>query len=436
MGNIFAQLAINIPTPLVIVAVNVQGAADINIDENHDGLLKEALANAALPLSLSAAVGANALAQDLANGGAMTKALLADFGIAASSSAGITVGDPDNIISATITLSRASGIYTGTNNPRFYFAGISTNNGLTGTFLQQYVQYLQPTQTFSFDGVAMPGSFDTSFTANYTYFGFSATTTTELIAHNIGTPAFSLTAKIDGNLNFLNAANVTVSGVINNQGVFHITGTADVTIAGFTVSKASILVTKAGIALNGTLNLPGIATAKVVAGSTTNGNFILHGTASTNWGIPFAPTVTATLTLSNTGLKTSTTVEFLGQQAHLNGSIQTNFDYSLTGGINAGFSFAGISPHAVVHVTLANAGGSTSLGGDFDLRFSVLGAAFNVNAMITLAFAGLGIPVYSGSATVSARAGIISASASVAVANNALVIDLPLLPVVTIPLPF
>ena len=287
-GNVYGQLAINIPTPAVIADVNVQGAADINVDENHDGLLKQALALGALPLSLSAAVAGNALAQDIANGGAGVKALLADFGIAASGSVGITVHDPASILTATITLSRGSGIYTGTNSPRVYFAGISTNNLLTGTFLESYVQYLQPTQTFSFDGVAAPGTLNASFTANYTFFGFTAQTTTDILSSGIGTNAFYLTAKINGSLSFLNAANVTVAGVINNHGAFALAGTSNVTIAGFTLSQANLLVNKSGIALKGTLDLPTIGTATMSAGATTNGNFVLHGTVSTNWGVTFA----------------------------------------------------------------------------------------------------------------------------------------------------
>ena len=129
-------------------------------------------------------------------------------------------------------------------------------------------------------------------------------------------------------------------------------------------------------------------------------------------------------------------MEFLGQQASPDGKHPDEHELLVDRKRSAGFNFLGIDPHATVHVTLANAGGSTTLGGDFDLVFSVLAASFNVNAMITLAFAGLGIPVYSGSATVSAKAGFISATTTIAVSNNALVIDLPLIPVVTIPLPF
>ena len=228
----------------------------------------------------------------------------------------------------------------------------------------------------------------------------------------------------------MGGAIVTYTGSINSTGQFTLTGTGNVTIGGFALSTATVQVNNQGITLSGQTNLGPIGTANFTSAATTDGNFLLTATASTNFGIAFAPQVNAQLTLSNAGLNASTTVEFLGQQAALQGSIQPNLSFTLTGTVTAQFSFAGIGPSALVTVTLANQGGAVTLSGNFDLQFSLFVTSFDLNGTIYLAFAG-GVPTYSGNLSLTQPV-----SATIAVMNNALVIDLPLIPTFTIPLPF
>jgi hypothetical protein len=160
----------------------------------------------------------------------------------------------------------------------------------------------------------------------------------------------------------------------------------------------------------------------------------------TNFGITGMPRALTTLILHNSGMTAGTTVEFLGQQASLAGTIQTDSTFSLTGTVNAGFSFYGIAPSATVLVTLANASAGTTLGGSFDLNFTlstyVGTASLDILTSVYLTFAGFNVPVYSGSGLVTGTVGGFAISTAAMIQNNALVFTIPLHGTVSINLPF
>lgn len=425
-GNVYAQLELNLPIPeLPVLAVNVNATTVIDLNANHDGAWLNYLESN--PGTFIAA---------LVNGGlpavvATNPALAADVAFGVNGSVGLTVNTVNNLLSITVSPAQGTLIDTGTTSPNVYFRGLATNGFASGNLLQNFTSFLSPNQTFILDGayLSATSTLSASYMAQYSYFGFSANSTTTFTGTNLLTPAATFSATSNGTLSFLGGSIVSYTGSINSAGQFTLTGTANVTIGGFTLSTATVQVNNQGITLSGQTNLGPIGTASFTSTATTNGNFFLTATASTNFGIALAPEVDAQLTLSNAGLNASTTVAFLGQQASLEGSIQPNLSFTLTGTVTAQFSFAGIGPSALVTVTMANQGGAVSLSGSFDLQFSLLVTSFDLNGTIFLAYAG-GAPTYSGSLQLTRPV-----SAMIAVMNNALLIDLPLIPTFTIPLP-
>ena len=435
-GNVYAQLEVNIPTPVPGLAVNVNGAVDLNLNAEGDNGLFNFLASH--PDQFALALATNSLPALLVS----NPSLLDELAYAENGKLGLTLSPESNIAFVTLNLAKGTIIDTGTSSPEIDFAGIATNNFATGTFLQNYTSFLSPNQTFTLDGYAMPvqGNFGATYTASYSMYGTTASITTSFTATGLvsGTPTYAAT--LGGSLQFLGGSSVNVTGSINNTGTWSINGTGSFVIGGFTLASGQVKVVPQGISASGNVNLGTIGTATFTSTLSTSLNFTLTATAQTNFGIVGMPNATTTLTLNNSGMTGSSTVEFLGQQASLSGSIQTNLTYSLTGTVNASFSVLGITPSATAIVTLSNGGGATSLSGTFNLLVSASTLVANVSldllTTVYLAFAGFNIPTYSGTATVTGTVGVFSVSTSASVGNNSLVFTLPLIGSISIPLPF
>ena len=435
-GNVYAQLEVNIPIPVPFLSINVNGAVDLNLNaEGDDGLLNFLQDN---PDQFAIALVTGTLPTLLAS----NPALLDEIGAAVNGKLGLTISPESNLAYVTVNVAQATVIDSGTSNPEIDFKGLATNNFATGTPVASFVSFLQPTQTFTLDGYAVPavGDFGATFTAQYAYFGLTSTLTSSFMVTgiNTGTPTFLGTAS--GSLAFYGGSMLTVTGMIDNSGNWSLTGMGTFIVGGFTLASGQATVVPQGVTVSGTANLGSIGMATFNGAATTNGNFTLTSTVMTSFGISGLPQANAMLTLNNSGMTAATSLEFLGQQASLTGTINSDLTYSLTGTINAGFSFLGISPSATVLVTLANAGGATLLGGTFDLNFSVttLGVTASLDVLTTvyLAFAGLNIPTYFGMGTVTGTVAGFSVSTSATIMNNGLVFTLPVIGSFTIPLPF
>ena len=435
-GNVYAQLEVNIPIPVPALSINVNGAMDLNLNADGDNGLFNFLQSH--PDQFALALATNSLPTLLAS----NPSLLSEIAYAVNGKLGLTVSPESNLAFLTLNLAKGTEIYTGTANPEFDFAGTATTNFATGTFLQNYTSFLSPNQTFTLDGYAVPlqGDFGATFTAGYSAFGLTETLTTSFTASGIATATPSYSGTVSGQLSFVSGSTINVTGMIASGGTWSITGTGSFIIGGFTLAGGSVTVVAQGVTLSGSVNLGAIGTANFSSALSTSGNFTLTATAMTNFGITGMPQANASLKLTNSGMTASTSVEFLGQSASLTGSIQTNLTYSLTGSINAGFSFLGITPSATALVTLANSGGATSLSGTFDLNCSLstalVSASLDILTTVYLAFAGFNVPTYSGSATVTGTVGGFSLSTSAMVSNNALVFSIPVIGTISIPLPF
>ncbi|MGE3822258.1 MAG: hypothetical protein AB7I30_22820, partial [Isosphaeraceae bacterium] len=446
-GHVYVQEEVNVPViayadPNVITALNVNlnGKIVINVDATGDKLLYDYLvAHPEVTLGGFWAVG------QLGAAFAGNPALFHNLAVGANASVGVnaSVFFPQAATlggNVTLTLAKASAIFTGTASPELYFRGEASDNLVRGTVLEPYMRYVRPTRTYIVDGAASAGFFNASYTTEYAFFGASATLSTNVLGTGLNGPTPMLQASINGQAHVpgVTTTNANLTGFILQSGVFQIDGAATLSIAGFTLAQGQFRIVNQGITVKGQLNLGPVGAATVASALTTNGQYILVGTFQTDWGIAFAPKVDASLVLTNTGLRATTTVAFLGQQAFLQGSFQTNFDFSLSGSVKAGFNVLGQSVAAKTSVILAGAAGVTSLRGDLGFNVKALGSRLSLMMTLFLSFAGIGIPTYAGVGSASATDPVFGTTVTVAVAvvNNAMVIDLPFLPIITIPLPF
>ena len=133
----------------------------------------------------------------------------------------------------------------------------------------------------------------------------------------------------------------------------------------FTLAAANVQVVSQGITLAGSLELGARSVRRIsLPAPTANGNFALKATVSTNFG-SYAPATTASLMLSNAGMAANARVEFLGQHFAMEGSIQPNLDFQLTGKGTVRFRIPLVNPTANVAVTLQNSGGTVVVDGSF-----------------------------------------------------------------------
>ena len=300
-GNIYAQASVKVPIPytLGIASVKVGGALDLSIDALLDHVLRDALMENALVGTLSAAVAAGNLGLLFAN----NPPLIDELAYGDNGTWALSLGIPGVDASASFQLAQASGVDTGTANPSLYFRGQATDNLFQGTRLESYMSYVRPTTTFTLDGSAQPvaGTFNSTFTTNYSYFTFNATSTTFVSGTGLFTSALTLTGTTSGSLSFLGATPVTYKGVVFASGGFQLNGKGNVTIAGFTLAIAEVVVRPNGITIAGDLNLGPIGTANLSCEATRDGNFTLTGTHSTNFGT-HAPNTIARLDSIERGL--------------------------------------------------------------------------------------------------------------------------------------
>jgi hypothetical protein len=451
-GHFYALGEVNIPIPDVpVLQINVGGSVVLNFDANGDGGLLTYILDDA-PKDLSELFAGKSLLPAFEN---LANALLTNFAFGVNGKAGLTVSTPTGFrpaLSATFTLAKGTYIATGTNNPKVFFRGEFTDNLLRGTFLEQYMQYVRPTQTIILDGAAEPGMLMASFEALYEYFGFSASAKHMILGTNLNVPGMAtFTTTVEAKISLLGAANVMFTGVINPDGTFRLDGKSDVTIAGFMMAQADLTLTKDGLSVRGTLNLGTLGSAMMTGNITAAGNFSLTGSMMTNFGLgAAAPNLNADLTLSNAGLKAKTTVTFLGQTAMIEGMIQPNLDFSLTGTANIAFSTFIQDVSTDMTVTLARVNGVPEFKGSFQARLLQTQAVWNPFAdggysyvtvydlLLTAEFA-LAYPLtYSGSASVSGSSSLwpLPINASGSVMNGGLSIDIFPGTTLTLPLPF
>ena len=156
---------------------------------------------------------------------------------------------------------------------------------------------------------------------------------------------------VKGTLNIPGLGMVMVTGTINAQGNFTLTGTATVNIPGLGQVTLMITVTNTGISVKATVNIPGLGMVMFMGTIDAQGNFTLTGTATVN--IPGFGQVTLMLTLTNNGLTVKATINIPGiGMVMVMGAINAQGNFVLTGTVTV--NIAGFQ--VMLTVTLTNNG--------------------------------------------------------------------------------
>src|SRR5262249_20731056 len=119
-GNVYAQLEVNIPTPVPGLSVNGNGAVDLNLNaEADDGLFNFLKSHHP---QFAVALATNSLPTLLAS----NPSLLDELAGAVNGKLGLTLSPESNLAFVTLTLAKGTLIDTGTSNPEIDFAGLAT----------------------------------------------------------------------------------------------------------------------------------------------------------------------------------------------------------------------------------------------------------------------------------------------------------------------
>ena len=127
----------------------------------------------------------------------------------------------------------------------------------------------------------------------------------------------------------------TFSGSMDWHGNFDLSGSASVTLAGFSAT-GSVHLTNSSLTITANINVF-VTTVNFTGYFRADGSFLLTGSASVGLGGFSAVTGSFTLS-SSSGLQVSASVNVIVAQATFTGSIDTHGNYSLSGSGSAGFA--------------------------------------------------------------------------------------------------
>ncbi len=197
-------------------------------------------------------------------------------------------------------------------------------------------------------------------------------------------------------LNVLNVYTVTLAGTYQSNGQFSLTGTAAISLAGFSVASASFTLTNGGLSLSATVNVF-VAQVAFHGSVQSNGTFSLSGTA--NVGLAGFSVASASFTLTNGGVTFGASINVFVATVAFSGSVDTHGNYTLHGSATAGFagfggsasftlSNSGLTVSATVNAIVAtvNVSGSISNTGTYSFMVSTrMGfAGFGASGNLTL----------------------------------------------------
>ncbi len=128
----------------------------------------------------------------------------------------------------------------------------------------------------------------------------------------------------------LGSDHVTLTGTVNNQGNYNLTGTAQITVAGFGIN-ASFTLTNTNLTVSGTVNIPNIGNLTFTGTVTSAGQYTL--TATTQLTVS-GLSINASLTLNNTNLTIAATVNLpLVGNVNLSGTVNSQGQFSMTANV-------------------------------------------------------------------------------------------------------
>jgi hypothetical protein len=199
-------------------------------------------------------------------------------------------------------------------------------------------------------GVDYQGNFSLTGTANAGLIGGFATANTQVTASNSGV-ALATDVTIPG------LGQAHLSGSVQSNGQFSLTGSANLTPAGFSMANASLTLSNSGLAVAGSVAIPGLGQASLKGSVQSSGQYTLTGSA--NLTLAGFSAANASLTLTKNGMAIQANISVLSQSVAFSGSVQANGSFSLTG--KANLSLAGFSA-ASASLTLSNNGMAISAG--------------------------------------------------------------------------
>jgi hypothetical protein len=191
--------------------------------------------------------------------------------------------------------------------------------------------------------IGVNGQVQLTGTANLTIAGFQVTATFTLTNSGL---------TVSGTVNIPGLGRVTLTGSVDLQGNISLTGTATVNVPGFGQVGLMITLTNSGITVKAALNIPGLGMVMLMGGLDAQGNFSLSGTATVN--VPGFGQVTLMLTLTNAGITVKATVNIPGLgMVMLMGTIDAQGNFSLSG--TATVNIPGLG-QVTLMITVTNAG--------------------------------------------------------------------------------
>ncbi len=198
------------------------------------------------------------------------------------------------------------------------------------------------TLTFGNDSVSLAGTvdsdgnYDLTGTADITVGGFALPSASFELTNTSLTVSATLTAGDNS---------VSLSGTVDDQGNYDLTGTADITVGGFALPGASFELTNTSLTVSATLTL-GSDSIDLSGTVGSDGNYDLTGTA--NITVATIP-LNANFELTNTSLTVSSSVTILGSTVNLSGTVDSDGNYDLTG--TSTITVAGFSLNASFELT-------------------------------------------------------------------------------------
>ncbi len=211
--------------------------------------------------------------------------------------------------------------------------------------------------------------------------GFNVSNTAVTVSNNQG-------LRVQGDLNFL-VGNTRINTIVNPNGTFRSESSANITVAGFQLLNNTVVFTHNGVTISGHIDIPVFGRADVSGTVQSNGNFSLSGNNNLS---PFGLTLSQTsITVSDAGLRIQGSLNVLIGSTSINTVVNSNGTFRSVS--NANLSVAGTTL-ANSTVTLSHTGvalaSRASLGGlGFNLTGSVSGAA----GVSLAGNAGVGIPI-------------------------------------------
>ncbi len=252
-------------------------------------------------------------------------------------SATLTVGDNSVSLSGTVD---DQGNYDLTGTADITVGGFALPGAsfeLTNTSLT-----VSATLTFGSDSISLSGTvdsdgnYDLTGTADITVGGFALPSASFELTNTSLTVSATLTVGDNS---------VSLSGTVDDQGNYDLTGTADITVGGFALPGASFELTNTSLTVSATLTL-GSDSIDLSGTVDSDGNYDLTGTA--NITVATIP-LTANFELTNTSLTVSSSVTILGSTVNLSGTVDSDGNYDLTG--TSTITVAGFSLNASFELT-------------------------------------------------------------------------------------